>query len=229
MLPRRVLLVGVTFCLSVLLYVDRACISAAEQPISISLKLSHEQMGWVLSSFALGYALFQTPAGWLADRYGPRMVLAGIIASWSVFTGLTAAAGNYVAMLLIRFFFGGGEAGAFPNMARATLSWIPMSERGIVQGINFSGSRSGAAAAMPVAAWMIGKVGWRPSFAILMAVGLGWAAFWYLWFRDDPSQDPKYLGAGVAVYFATSAEGGPDGTGEDDQCAGRWRLLRACG
>jgi ACS family glucarate transporter-like MFS transporter len=191
MLPRRFILVGITFSLSVLLYVDRACISAAKDPIQKSLLLSDGQMGWVLSSFALGYALFQAPAGLLADRYGPRRVLSLIAAIWSVFTGLTATAGGYLSLLSVRFLFGAGEAGAFPNMARATLSWIPMRERGIVQGINFSGSRLGAAAAMPLAALMIQAIGWRESFIVLMVLGLGWAVYWYIWFRDDPTQDPN--------------------------------------
>jgi len=190
-LPCRYALVVVTFCLSVLLYVDRACISAAKEPIEKSLALSDEQMGWILSSFALGYALFQAPAGLLADRLGPRKVLSAVAALWSIFTGLTAAAGGYLSLIFVRFLFGAGEAGAFPNMARATLAWIPMSERGIVQGINFSGSRIGAAAAMPLAALMIQAIGWRESFLVLMALGMGWALFWYIWFRDDPSDDPR--------------------------------------
>ncbi|MBC7783399.1 MAG: MFS transporter [Burkholderiales bacterium] len=196
------MLVMVTFSLSVLLYVDRAAISAAAEPIQQSLSLSKKQMGWVLSAFALGYALFQTPGGLLADRYGPRRVLAAITAIWSIFTGLTAAAGGYISLLAVRFLFGAGEAGAFPNMARATLSWIPMGERGIVQGINFSGSRLGAAAAMPLAALMIQAIGWRESFVVLMIVGIAWAIFWYAWFRDDPTED-RSIPAAELEYILT--------------------------
>ena len=68
-----------TFLLTLLLYVDRICISVAKDPISKSLHLSNEQMGWVLSAFALGYALFQTPGGLLADKFGARKVLTIIV------------------------------------------------------------------------------------------------------------------------------------------------------
>ena len=140
-MPTRFLFVVWTFCLSVLLYVDRICISTAKNEIASDLSLNDRQMGWVLSVFALGYALFQTPGGWLADRLGPRRALSIIVVIWSIFTGLTAAAFNFLSMLIVRFLFGAGEAGAFPSLARATFSWIPMQERGAVQGINFSGSR----------------------------------------------------------------------------------------
>jgi ACS family glucarate transporter-like MFS transporter len=186
--PSRYFLVFGTFCLSVLLYVDRVCISVAEETIRQDLSLSKTQMGWVLSAFALGYALCQTPAGFLADRFGPRRILSAVVVFWSAFTGLTAAAFNLVTLLVTRLLFGAGEAGAFPGIARATFSWIPMQERGIVQGINFSGSRVGGAIALWCLPGMIVYMGWRMSFLVLMLVGFVWAAFWYLWFRDDPTE-----------------------------------------
>ncbi|MEM6980597.1 MAG: MFS transporter, partial [Planctomycetota bacterium] len=128
--PKRTLLVAGTFLLSVLLYVDRVCISAAKADVVSELSLSDRQMGWVFAAFSLGYALFQTPAGYLSDRFGPRRVLASIVAIWSLFTGLTAAVWSFPAMLIVRFLFGAGEAGAFPGMSRAMYPWIPMRERG---------------------------------------------------------------------------------------------------
>ena len=183
---QRFILVFGTFLLSVLLYIDRVCISAAKEPIAEDLGLSDTQMGWVLSAFALGYALCQAPAGILADRFGPRRILTAVVVFWSVFTGLTAAAFNLVSMLAARLLFGAGEAGAFPGIARATYSWIPMQERGLVQGINFSGSRLGAAFALPVMALAIDQWGWRTSFTVLMGIGFLWAIFWWIWFCDDP-------------------------------------------
>jgi ACS family glucarate transporter-like MFS transporter len=140
------------------------------------LGLSDQQWGWVMASFAFGYALLQTPAGALADRFGGRRVLAAVVAFWSIFTGLTAGAWNFVSLLVVRFLFGAGEAGAFPGMARVVYKWIPVQERGIVKGINFSGSRLGAAATMPVLPWMIESLGWKQSFLVLMAVGFAFKA-----------------------------------------------------
>ncbi len=186
LIPKRFTFVSGTFLLSVLLYVDRVCISAAQPDVVADLGLTDTQMGWVLSVFALGYALFQTPSGILADKYGPRRILTAVVTFWSIFTALTGLAFNYVTMLVCRFLFGVGEAGAFPGMARAVYSWIPMKERGLVTGINFSGSRLGAAFALPVVAWMITTIGWRLSFGVLGAIGVVWAVLWYFWFRDDP-------------------------------------------
>ena len=186
--PRRVLVVVATFLLSFLLYVDRVCISTAKAPIVADLGLTDAQFGWVLSAFAFGYALLQTPSGALADRYGARRVLAAVVTFWSIFTGLTAAAWNFTSMLVVRFLFGAGEAGAFPGMARAVYSWIPVSERGLVKGINFSASRLGAAVTMPLLPWMIAALGWKQAFMLLMVVGFGWALAWWLWFRDEPAE-----------------------------------------
>jgi predicted dehydrogenase/MFS family permease len=195
MIPKRYLLILGTFLLSMLLYVDRACISAAKEAICApvdegGLALSETQMGWVMAAFTLGYALCQTPAGLLADRFGPRRVLTAVVTFWSLFTALTGAVWDYVSMLAARSLFGAGEAGAFPGCARAFFSWLPLSERGLAQGINFSGSRLGAALAFPVIGWMVDSLGWRPSFVILGGIGVLWAVFWYAWFRDEPADHP---------------------------------------
>ena len=188
MIAKRHLVVVATFLLSFLLYVDRVCISTAKTPIVAELKLTDQQFGWILSAFAFGYALFQTPSGALADRYGARRILASVVTFWSLFTGLTAFAWNFGAMLVVRFLFGAGEAGAFPGMARAVYSWIPVRERGLVKGINFSASRLGAAVTMPLLPLMVAKLGWKESFVVLMAVGMVWALVWWWWFRDEPSE-----------------------------------------
>lgn len=179
-----------TFLLSLLLYIDRACISAAKDSIAESLNFSDKQMGWVLSIFALGYALFQVPSGIAGDKYGPRKVLTVVVTLWSIFTAFTGLAWSYTSMLVVRFLFGAGEAGAFPNMARAIYSWIPVKERGITQGINFSGSRIGSAFALPLVAWLITAIGWRMSFYVLGGIGVLWSLAWYWFFRDNPEDHP---------------------------------------
>jgi ACS family glucarate transporter-like MFS transporter len=184
--PKRYLMVTGTFLLALLLYVDRICISVAKEPISEALSLTDKQMGWVLAIFSLGYAFFQTPSGMLADRLGPRKVLASIVTIWSVFTALTGYAWNFISLLIVRFLFGAGEAGAFPGMTRAIYNWIPLKERGLVTGINFSGSRLGAAFALPLVVWLIDSFGWRVSFLIMGVVGVLWAVAWYILFRDNP-------------------------------------------
>jgi ACS family glucarate transporter-like MFS transporter len=210
--PRRAWVVVATFLLAFLLYVDRVCISTAKAPIVAELGLSDAQFGWVLSAFAFGYALLQTPAGALADRHGARRMLAAVVTLWSVFTGLTAAAWSFTSMLVLRFLFGAGEAGAFPGMARAVYSWIPVGERGLVKGINFSASRLGAAVTMPLLPWMIASLGWKMSFVVLMLVGFGWAATWWLWFRDEPAEHRGIAAAEVAHILAQRQDGAAAGS-----------------
>jgi MFS transporter, ACS family, glucarate transporter len=186
-LPTRYWLVFGTFCLSVLLYVDRACIATAKDDVVRELELTDIQWAWVLASFAFGYALFQTPSGMMADRLGSRGVLTAVVAVWSIFTGMSAIAWNFTSLMVIRFLFGAGEAGAFPGLAKVVYAWIPVRERGLVKGINFSGSRIGAAIAMPMIAALIAALGWKLTFLILMVVGFAWSTFWWWWFRNDPS------------------------------------------
>jgi ACS family glucarate transporter-like MFS transporter len=103
-----------------------------------------------------------------------------------VFTGLTGLAWGFASLLVFRFLFGLAEAGAFPSCARAIYMWLPAGERALAQGINLSGSRIGAAFALPVIAWFLTFAGWRWSFLMLGVIGVLWAAAWWLWFRDAP-------------------------------------------
>jgi ACS family glucarate transporter-like MFS transporter len=211
MIPRRFLVVAALFVLSLILYIDRVCISAAKVAISAELGLDNDAMGMVFGSFALGYALAQVPSGWLVDRHGPRLVLSIVVAGWSLFTGLTGTVQTLTTMLVVRFIFGVGEAGAFPGAARVFYSWLPARERGRANGIIFSGSRLGAALAFPLLPWMLGRWGWRQSFWILAGVGFVWAAFWVLWFRDRPpsAQPGEEAEDDATATAATAGTGAP--------------------
>lgn len=189
--PFRFRVLAGTFLLSLLLYIDRIAISTAKDGIASDLQLSDVQIGWTLSVFALGYALFQVPGGMLGDKLGARKALSVIVSFWSVFTALTGLAWNFISLMIARFLFGAGEAGAYPCISRTVYSWYPLKERGIVNGINFSGSRIGAAFSLPAIAWLIAEVSWRNTFFILGVIGFVWVIIWYTWFRDEPETHPK--------------------------------------
>ena len=187
----RITVLWFAFLLAVITYLDRVCISAAAPFISDDLQLTTVQMGIVLSAFALAYSLFEIPSGWLGDVVGPRKVLTRIVLWWSAFTMLTGAAFGYRSLVATRFLFGAGEAGAFPNMSRSLSRWFPMRERGKANGVMFFGSRVGGMLSTPVALLLINRWGWRASFVIVGAIGLAWAAAWFVWFRDDPARHPS--------------------------------------
>ena len=188
---QRFILIGILFFHSVNTYMDRACIASAVDYIKKDLSISAELMGLVLGIFAVGYALFQVPSGWIADKLGPRKALTIVVSVWSMFTALTGAARNAVQMLVLRFLFGVGEAGAFPGATQAFFRWLPVKDRGLAHGINFSGSRLGAAFSLFLMPWLIIQIGWRWTFVVNGLIGIIWATIWLLWFRDNPKDNPK--------------------------------------
>jgi ACS family glucarate transporter-like MFS transporter len=204
-LPQRFILVTFTFFISVLMYVDRACIGAAKGSVSSEIGLSNIQWAWIMAAFTLGYAVLQTPSGKLADKKGARLVLSSIIAIWSLLTALTGAAWNFISMVVIRFLFGAGEAGAFPTLSKVVYKWYPVNERGIIQGINFSGSRIGGAVAYPIVVALIIALGWRGSFFIFGAVGLVFALGWWLYFRNTP-EESKFVDEAETRYIIANRQ-----------------------
>src|SRR5262245_58945647 len=195
----RFTLLRFAFALSAVTYLDRVCIATAASSIREELHLTAVQMGWVFSAFTLAYAIFEIPSGRLADRIGPRKVLARIVLWWSAFTMATGAAWSYSSLLAFRFLFGAGEAGAFPSASRSFAQWFPVRERGRAHGVIFMGTRLGGALAPPLAIALIETVKWRASFWIFGMLGVFWAAAWWKWFRDDPAKHPSVSTAELQV------------------------------
>lgn len=186
---RKVIWFAVT--LAILAYIDRVCISMAAPDISRDLGLDKSQMGLVFGAFAVAYALFEIPGGWLGDLMGPRKVLMRIVIWWSFFTAATGWMFNYWSMLATRFLFGAGEAGCFPNITKAFSTWLPLSERVKAQGILWMAARWGGAFTPPLVVWIFRIMDWRSAFMVFGAVGVVWAVFFYRWFRDNPQEHPE--------------------------------------
>ncbi len=174
--------------LAFITYLDRVCISITAPAIMQELSLSKVQMSFVFSAFTVAYGLFEIPTGRWGDRVGTRRVLTRIVVWWSAFTMATAAAFSFISLLVIRFLFGAGEAGAWPNVARTLSRWFPVTERGTAQGIFFMGAHLGGGVTPLLVSAMMGYLHWRTVFLIFGAIGFVWALGWYLWFRDDPSE-----------------------------------------
>lgn len=180
--------VALLVALAMVTYLDRACMGTLAPWISADLGLSKDQMSLVFSAFALAYAAFEIPTAAWADRRGTRFVLTRIVLWWSTFTIATAAAVGHVSLLLTRFLFGIGEAGAWPTAARSFSRWIPSRERGTVQGIFFAGAHLAGGLTPPLVLLLLNYFSWRMIFTLFGMVGFGWAACWYFWFRDEPEQ-----------------------------------------
>ncbi|NNE00890.1 MAG: MFS transporter [Pirellulaceae bacterium] len=186
---QRFWLVLLLFLHTVNTYMDRVCISAAKGSMQNDISgLDDQMMGYVFGIFAIGYALFQIPAGWFSDRAGPRLALTIVVIIWSIFTALTGAVFTAISLLIVRFLFGVGEAGAYPGATRALYSWLPAKERGIGQGIFHSGARVGAAASLVLMPWLIDQIGWRMTFVANAGLGLVWGVVWWFWYRDEPGE-----------------------------------------
>lgn len=192
-MPTRTRYKVLAFCIALgaITYLDRVCIASTARLISADLGLSDKQMGFVFSAFTLAYGIFEIPTGWWGDRIGTRRVLARIVTWWSAFTIFTSFAFSYTSLLAVRFLFGIGEAGAWPNAARTFSRWFPSHERGRVQGIFFTGAHGGGAIAPILVTFLLGYMSWRMVFVVFGSVGFLWAFAWYRWFRDEPRDHPE--------------------------------------
>ncbi len=177
--------------LAFILYLDRICISQAASKMEKDLDISHTDMGNVLTAFTVAYSLFEVPIGWWGDKYGSRGVMARIVVWWSVFTALTGSARGLTYLLIVRFLFGAGEAGAYPNAARILSRWFPTERRGAAQGYYNASALIGGAIAPLLTAYLIEGIGWRWTFVVFSVPGVLWAIAFWSWYRDDPLTHPS--------------------------------------
>ncbi len=217
-MPARHRVLALMFALTLITYLDRVCISATAGAMSEELGLTRVQMGEVFSIFVLGYTLFEIPGGWLADRFGSRMLLTRIVIWWSAFTALTGIAWSYSSLLVIRFLFGCGEAGAFPGCTSAISRWFPFSERGRAQSVIMVGSRLGGAFAPAVVIVLMGIVGWRAVYWVFAGIGVVWALVWARWYRNSPELHPSVTPRELALIHVGR-------TGRAEHAPVPWKLL----
>ncbi len=198
-----------TFLTSFIMYMDRVCMGSAAPSIMAEFHISKVTMGGAASAFNWAYALFQVPGGWMADRFGPRIVLAGAMAWWSLFTMGTGFSFSASSLAVTQWFFGMGEAAAFPAASRALVRWLPSSRRAFGQGFQHAGSRLGAAVTPPLVIYLIRNLGWHWVFYIMGIVGIPWAVLWYLYYRNYPQQHRGVNEQELEILGAAGSAGKP--------------------
>jgi MFS family permease len=204
----RYQVLGWVCVLSMITYIDRVCIKQVGGEMRAVLGVTEQQFAWVFSAFGLAYALFEVPSGWLGDRFGPRRVLTRIVLCWSLFTALTGCVvpftwdsgyqigpipilfSGFLLLVVIRFLFGAGEAGAYPNIARALRNWFPYRRRGLAQGMLWMFGRWGGALAPILIGMFASWFGWRGAFWAFGILGALWVVSFAIWFRDTPAEHP---------------------------------------
>ena len=193
---KRFFLAFLLFILSAISFLDRTNISIAGLQISSEYGLGNQHLGWIFSAFLIGYAGFQVPAGWLASRFGPRLVIALGVVWWGVATALTTVIppGISQAVLLligIRFALGAGEAVIYPAANQFVARWVPEHERGFINGLIFAGVGAGSGLTPLLLAWFIAHHGWRSAFWFSALIGVVAGVVWWWFARDTPEEDPK--------------------------------------
>jgi ACS family glucarate transporter-like MFS transporter len=230
--------------LSFLTYFDRVCIVRVQSDIQSELHIDDDGMALIFGAFWLAYAIFEIPAGWLGDRFGARLALTRVVLAWSLFTALTGFAAGFTSLLAIRFLFGAGEAGAFPNMARVQSSWLSPEARGRAGGWLWLAARWGGAFSPFLFAalirWLesprihevLGAVpglaeisGWRLGFLAAGLIGVVWCIAFYPWFRNDPASHPAVNAAELALIRTVPGEGTQTPGGHGHLPPGIWRAL----
>lgn len=191
--------------LSMITYLDRVSFGAAGTLIAAELGLATEgSLKGAYTAFAISYGLFEIPSGWWGDVRGPRRVLLRIVLWWSLFTMLTGLVGLHVAgvtlgglgtLWIVRFLFGAGEAGAYPNIARALHNWFPAHERGAAQGwVWMSGRIMGGLTPLiwmllvAGTAWTAPLIHWRAAFWLFGLIGVAWCIVFAKRFVDRPDE-----------------------------------------
>ena len=172
---RVVLMLTAAVCIN---YIDRGNLATAAPLIQDELHLSATQLGFLLSAFFWTYVLAMAPAGWIAERYGARRVLAAGVAIWSLATLLTGFANGLIALLLLRLLLGLGESVTFPCTSKALATEVPLHRLGLANGVMTFGYLIGPAIGTLAGGMLMARMGWRPVFFLFGALSLLWIWPW---------------------------------------------------
>lgn len=190
--PARHTVLTLCFLAAFICYIDRVNISVAALAMQEHFGWSETMKGLVLSSFFIGYMLFQVPSGYLANRYGGKWVLGAAVAWWSLFTMITPLAALSLPLLIAaRIGMGLGEAAMFPGAYNLFGRWIPPGERSRSVALLLSGVPIGNVVALLSSGWLVAHYGWPSVFYVFGALGIVWVVAWVALAYNDPLAHPR--------------------------------------
>jgi len=187
-IKKRHEVVSLLFLAGVINYLDRSALSVAAPLITKDFHLFPSELGFVFSSFFIGYSLFNFVGGWASDRFGGKLVYALSMAVWSIFCGLTATATGFISLLVIRVIFGMGEGPLAATNNKIIHNWFPHREAASAVGIAFCGTPLGGAVAGPIVRIVAVSFGWQAAFVAAGLLGLAWLVLWQVFMTEKPAQ-----------------------------------------
>lgn len=188
-------------------YIDRVNISVAIIPMAEEFGWDQGTRGLIMSSFFVGYLLTQVAGGWLADRFGGKVVLGVGVLFWSAFTIITppAAFAGLTLLLISRIGMGLGEAVTFPSIYSLFSRWLPVTERTRAIGLNASAIPLGTVFALLLTPVIVLTLGWEWAFYLFGAVGVIWYVLWQRLAATNPEEHPRVSPEELAVIQADQA------------------------
>jgi MFS transporter, ACS family, hexuronate transporter len=184
-------------------YFDRQTLSIAIVSIQKNIPLNDQQFGWLQSAFLLPYAFLYIGGGRLLDLIGTRRGFLLIMLWWSAACALQGFATGFASLLAGRCLLGIGEGGAFPAATRVVAEWVPAQRRSTAMGIINAGTAVGSVLAPVLIGIILLHSGWRMAFFVSGALGLLWAAWWFISYRDTNTASVATLDARAAAHQLT--------------------------
>jgi ACS family tartrate transporter-like MFS transporter len=116
-------------------FVDRVNVGFAGLEMRQDLGLTATVFGWGAGIFFLGYFLLEVPSNLALERFGARIWIARIMATWGVLAIGMAFVGGATSFIVMRFLLGAAEAGFFPGVILYLTYWFPSTYRARIVGM----------------------------------------------------------------------------------------------
>jgi len=155
----------------VLAHFSHHVIAALLQPllpfIRDDFNLDYTQAGWVVSVYTLAYGLSQLPAGWLADRIGPRILITMGVSGVAVCGLLVGLSPTYIIMVVSLILLGIVSGGYHPAASPLVSASVEKKNQGRALGLHQIGGTASFFLTPLIAVGIAGVMGWRGSFITL--------------------------------------------------------------